>query len=490
MGTELSVLTRDQQPGHKADRDPAFLALVRKTHKRAIGLRTEISRVELCQPQWDSVQMRNLLSETLRQLDASHEFNYGNLLSLAHLSCKTPLLDIKLVESANDLFHTPSQWFYAHKDYCIWWGRSGNDFSGLIPDLPNGFRKLQDRLAKAKANNECDHIEQMQSLFAECSSEFNAGDTQKAAEQGWSLVMLAEDTADYGIVADIVYWYRWYLDLMLWRPNRDVYRARLPSIEREDTCLRNDLDFVSTLSSAKNICNPKIVENLHAMHRDIIKRRFAGETEALKPLYDRFVALAERSEDRSGAIQYFALKAYHSFLTTDHRSTKNYDELRNQLYDKWVAEELGKQKSIAEANMVDGGDWKQLEIALETVEKNSILVCRDMQLCHIWGESHPAMLLTKARQPVTGLIYYQPPGTNDEDICLVCRGLVNQDCEELGLPSIVTDLRRCLSDAGFKPIAVDDRTTRITGNWTRRSAKKLSLRLLDEVDLTARPVGQ
>jgi hypothetical protein len=186
-------------------------------------------------------------------------------------------------------------------------------------------------------------------------------------------------------------------------------------------------------------------------------RRRAGDKEATKNLYLKLVDLTTKSGDRTGSLQYFALNAYHSFLATDYTDTKNYDLLRAEIYSSWAVEELGKQPSRSEANLRAGGDWERLEKALKVLESQSILICRDFQPCHLWGESKPELLLASNEHStqLAGLVYYWDPGPRNE-LDLQCSA------------PVYDALTKVLMDVGFKPTIEGSTYLRVTGKFGQK----------------------
>jgi hypothetical protein len=447
-----------------------------EAHKRAAELRTKIDRAERLQPDWNSAPMKAQLDRAISSLDSSLDGDSA-FFSLLRLSCQTPLLDMELVKSADALFESRAPWCRAHN---IIWFRSGNDTSVFLLWIPEHGRLLEQQLSKAETDHASPQTRKMRQLFAQCTQEFDKGDTLMADSYAWSLLKLAEESGDYRITKDILDWYHLFLIAMIHRPQSEIYKARSVYVSRETRCVANDDSFITTLNFFQSQCDPALVKDLRDMHTELVRRRRSGDTKTIKDLYDRFVDLAKKSGDRTCLIPYFALNVYHAYLETD-LTTKNYDELRDQLYSAWVDEELGKQPSVVEENLKAGGDWKKIETAFESLEKQSIFVCRAVQRCHMWGESNPKAFWNERRvSSQRGMVYYEDFSI-DKDLYLICYSgseykngcLVDSDPEP-----VMDALMKSLIDAGFEANRTPNGNpgvVHVTGSWGKSYAARKGL---------------
>ncbi len=433
------------------------------------SLRDAIKHAERDQPDWVSSPIKAELDKAISHVNSSYEFDYSASHKVLLLSFKTPLLDFLLVKSANELFEAGARWCDKRHVVC----RSGNDSTMFLPVLSRNFTWLKGRLASAQVTHPSLQISRMQELFDHSITEFERGDTRMSDSYGWQLLKLAEKSDDCAITANILAWYNLFLQMMRYRPEQEIYKTESVYVDREGRCVPNDRDFVATLDRLQKERDTVALQELRSMFNEVVRRRRAGETRDIKNVYSKFVDLANQCDDKTFALPYFALNAYHAYLSTCYNEPKNYDELRTQLYAAWAAQEVGRQPMLVEANEKAGGDLKKLEIALEAMHKHSILVCRDLELCHLWGESGPLLLLRNNHNPAyIAMIYYQDPG-NHKDLYLYCRALseVNH-FEECGQSldeskRIAEELEKSLINAGFKPTtAPRTHIVHITGNWT------------------------
>lgn len=475
--------TNESAPASNQDvssSDTEFQIVLRKMHKLARDMRAAIQRAKRMQPEWNSTELTQELDKTMELLDSKHEFSYASIMSMNLLSLQMPLLDLRVVPYAIAMFKISEE---CNRKNNIFWVRSGDDFTGLADWLPVQHKKLGLVLAKAQKAG-VPHTRNMMIVYKQSVYALKTGYTNHVCDLNWKLLKLAEESGDTTVLTSVVGWNNFFLETLRHRQCYKLHYANITYGDRERECAPADHELDQALDKIRNEENETLVTQIRALHRQIIDERRSSDRFGLGIMYRRLVRIANTCADSTAAVPYFALKAYHSFLETDYSEGKNYDELRHQLFCAWAAEELGKQEAVGKRNMAESSDRAKLERALTQLESQSVLVCREMEPCKLWGGSRTFDLFRAVgkndlKVPVA-LVYYEIG--KDDKLYLRCRSTA-ENWGNLQFPNIAVDNDRthvtelvddALRDAGCKFVKDDSATFLLRGKWKFNTSTRLN----------------